>query len=191
MENASKALLISAAVLIAILLISFGIRIFNSTDNTDDMVYGMGQEILSETKDASDMIDGYLIKRFPDTTVENPSNGYYINYFTKMELKENKKYIISFDYIIREKEKTDICCGIGIGTRGEYWYNRDLEYAIKYPSQELNTKKTFTFVLEPSKYSAYNENKDKKVYLSLRLARTGKPSKFKVDIQNITIKYKE
>ena len=102
MENASKALLISAAVLIAILLISFGIRIFNSTDNTDDMVYGMGQEILSETKDASDVIDGYLIKRFPDTTVENPSNGYYINYFTKMELKENKKYIISFDYIIRE-----------------------------------------------------------------------------------------
>lgn len=42
MENASKALLISASVLIAILLISFGIRIFNSTDNTDDMVYGMG-----------------------------------------------------------------------------------------------------------------------------------------------------
>ena len=66
-----------------------------------------------------------------------------------------------------------------------------MEYAIKYPSQELNTKKTFTFVLEPSKYSAYNANKDKKVYLSLRLARTGKPSKFKVDIQNITIKYKE
>ena len=36
MENASKALLIAAAVLIAILLIAFGMRIFNSTKGTTD-----------------------------------------------------------------------------------------------------------------------------------------------------------
>ena len=36
MENASKALLIAAAVLIVILLIAFGMRIFNSTSGTTD-----------------------------------------------------------------------------------------------------------------------------------------------------------
>ena len=36
MENASKALLIAAAVLIVILLIAFGVRIFNSSTNVGD-----------------------------------------------------------------------------------------------------------------------------------------------------------
>ena len=36
MENASKALLIAASVLIVILLIAFGVRIFNSTSGTTD-----------------------------------------------------------------------------------------------------------------------------------------------------------
>ena len=36
MENASKALLIAAAVLIVILLIAFGMRIFNTASTTGD-----------------------------------------------------------------------------------------------------------------------------------------------------------
>ena len=36
MENASKALLIAAAVLIVILLIAFGMRIFNTASQTGD-----------------------------------------------------------------------------------------------------------------------------------------------------------
>ena len=40
MENASKALLIAASVLIAIVLIAFGVRIFNSTSGTADEVEG-------------------------------------------------------------------------------------------------------------------------------------------------------
>ena len=43
MENASKALLISASVLIVILLIAFGMRIFNSTSGTGDQVEGTMQ----------------------------------------------------------------------------------------------------------------------------------------------------
>lgn len=38
MENATKALLIAASVLIVILLIAFGMRIFNSTKDTTDSV---------------------------------------------------------------------------------------------------------------------------------------------------------
>ena len=41
MENASKALLIAASVLIVILLIAFGMKIFNSTSGTGEQVEGV------------------------------------------------------------------------------------------------------------------------------------------------------
>lgn len=40
MENATKALLIAGSVLIAILLIAMGVRVFNSTKGTTDQVEG-------------------------------------------------------------------------------------------------------------------------------------------------------
>lgn len=43
MENASKALLIAASVLIVILLIAFGMKIFNSTSGTGEQVEGVMQ----------------------------------------------------------------------------------------------------------------------------------------------------
>lgn len=43
MENASKALLIAGSVLIVILLIAFGVRIFNSTGDVGDQVDGTMQ----------------------------------------------------------------------------------------------------------------------------------------------------
>lgn len=43
MENASKALLIAASVLIVILLIAFGVRIFNSTSGSAEQVEGTMQ----------------------------------------------------------------------------------------------------------------------------------------------------
>ena len=43
MENASKALLIAASVLIVILLIAFGIRIFSSTSGSADQIEGTMQ----------------------------------------------------------------------------------------------------------------------------------------------------
>ena len=43
MENASKALIIAGSVLIAILLIGFGMKIFNSTTGTADQVEGTMQ----------------------------------------------------------------------------------------------------------------------------------------------------
>ena len=43
MENASKALLIAGSVLIAILLIAVGVRVFNSTQGTTDQVEGTMQ----------------------------------------------------------------------------------------------------------------------------------------------------
>lgn len=49
MENASKALLIAAAVLIVILLIAFGMRIFNSTGNTSSKATETGEKLTEQT----------------------------------------------------------------------------------------------------------------------------------------------
>ena len=52
MENASKALLIAAAVLIVILLIAFGMRIFNANDDTGDQADQTAQSTSMQTFNA-------------------------------------------------------------------------------------------------------------------------------------------
>lgn len=53
MENATKALLIAAAVLIVILLIAFGMRIFNSTSDVSGKATATGTELSNKTGAAS------------------------------------------------------------------------------------------------------------------------------------------
>lgn len=52
MENASKALLIAAAVLIVILLIAFGMRILNSNDDTGEQADQVAQSTSMQTFNA-------------------------------------------------------------------------------------------------------------------------------------------
>lgn len=53
MENATKALLIAAAVLIVILLIAFGMRIFTSTSDVSGQAGQTGEQISTQTNSAS------------------------------------------------------------------------------------------------------------------------------------------
>ncbi len=53
MENASKALLIAAAVLIVILIIAFGMRIFNSTSDTSRQAAETGAKISEQSNAAA------------------------------------------------------------------------------------------------------------------------------------------
>lgn len=69
MENASKALLIAAAVLIVILLIAFGMRIFNSTGSTAKDAEGVGDTISQQVKNAATSIE------FPDIDGEVTTSG--------------------------------------------------------------------------------------------------------------------
>ena len=55
MENASRALLIAAAVLIVILLIAFGIKIFTSTSGTQKAAAEAGKTISTKTGQAADL----------------------------------------------------------------------------------------------------------------------------------------
>ena len=53
MENASKALLIAAAVLIVILIIAFGMKIFNSTGDTSADAVEVGEAMASKSTSAT------------------------------------------------------------------------------------------------------------------------------------------
>lgn len=53
MENATKALLIAAAVLIVILLIAFGMRIFNSTSDVSGQAQETGKQISDQAGQAA------------------------------------------------------------------------------------------------------------------------------------------
>lgn len=54
MENATKALLIAAAVLIAILLIAFGMKIFTSTSSSSTQAGEVAQQIDTKTTNAGE-----------------------------------------------------------------------------------------------------------------------------------------
>ena len=60
MENASKALLIAAAVLIVILLIAFGMRIFYSTGDVSGQAESTGEKLTNSTQAASNSAQNAL-----------------------------------------------------------------------------------------------------------------------------------
>ena len=60
MENASKALLIAAAVLIVILLIAFGMRIFNGTTDVQSQADAVGTAITEKSQEAGEAAKGAI-----------------------------------------------------------------------------------------------------------------------------------
>ena len=60
MENASKALLIAAAILIAIIIIAIGIKVYTSSSETGKVAMNTGEIISSRTKVATDMTKSYI-----------------------------------------------------------------------------------------------------------------------------------
>ena len=66
MENASKALLIAAAVLVAILLITIGIRIFSSASDTPKLAADAGDVISQRTGEATDIVKSSTTEKYTD-----------------------------------------------------------------------------------------------------------------------------
>ena len=109
MENATKALLIAAAVLIVILLIAFGMKIFNSTSDVSGQAQTTGQGISEQTGQASSSAISSIsaanasFSNEPISKVKNKidSSGYTGNNKSKTEVEETVNYIESI-----EKENT-------------------------------------------------------------------------------------
>ena len=76
MENATKALLIAAAVLIVILLIAFGMRIFNSTSDVSGQATATGTDLSNKTGAAASSAQNALsgLSGWTDTYNTNTNN---------------------------------------------------------------------------------------------------------------------
>lgn len=107
MENASKALLIAAGVLIIILLIAFGMKIFNSAGDTSKDAQEVGSTITSQNKNAK--ISAILsMMNYKDDKV---FNSYIISNYggsrSGSEIKELCQLVSQRDKMITGKEKSD------------------------------------------------------------------------------------
>ena len=105
MENTSKALLIAAAVLVAIIIIAFGIKIFSSSSKASETAIDVGKTIEDKTMNSKNNINR-------DINFDNISSG--LNYHKKeilWETEEEKEKLIFFiyftsAYIIYLKDKS-------------------------------------------------------------------------------------
>ena len=66
MENASKALLIAAAVLVVIILVAIGMKIYSSTTGTQKVATDTGITISDKTKDATDIAVSEITQKYVD-----------------------------------------------------------------------------------------------------------------------------
>ena len=114
MENASKALLIAASVLIAILLIAFGIRIFNSVSNTSESATQLGSLLSDNLGTASagliGTLDGVNIESMDDTS-------FYEYVIKKYTGKENGTEVKSLYNIVKLRTGAGLVYGWVINTK--------------------------------------------------------------------------
>ena len=102
MENTSKVLLFSVAILISIILVTAGIKIIGSVSSTTKTVDEFGKSLSNSLEDATYIFSGHKIIRCSDQNVNNPNNLYYTEFATKVHLDYDYEYTVSFDYEIME-----------------------------------------------------------------------------------------
>jgi len=185
MDNSTKALLIAAAVLIAIIIVAISINILSSnrdaadsTDEVGEMISVEADVVSKQTLSMLEDIENKNLIKVSDILIK-ATNSYYKSYFPKNPkflLEPKTKYILSFDYKINHADYK-IGCGIGYG---KTHYSKDILYSVTYPNQTEGTfAKTFT---TPATFITDEP------YLQIRFARMNKPGKFSVSISNIKFK---
>ena len=153
MENATKALLIAAAVLIVILLIAFGMKIFNSTGDTAKSAtqagHTIGEQSIQATQSIAGSLDAINEGLSGKETVES-FNSKFLSYQGENDKDNTVKLITNIYNINKQSEHTII-------TALYYYYNGSL-HSKTVPI--LNTELNFNWLI-----SSLNENKNYNVTL--------------------------
>ena len=108
MENASKALIIAAAILLSILIIALGMRVFNSANSTAGKANMSGEEAAAfnsqfeayEGDQKGDAVRALIAKIKASNTAEGNSGdarNITCNY-SATDYKTNKTYTVTFTY---------------------------------------------------------------------------------------------
>ena len=82
MENATKALIIAAAVLIAIVLVALGINLISSTSDTADAGEKTGNAIIDKTQQASSSLKDKLNINTTNSMDEDSFNSYIVTNYS-------------------------------------------------------------------------------------------------------------
>ena len=111
MENASKALLISAGVLIVVLLIAFGMRIFNGSSTMGDQVQDVSGEITGGINKGNSDIIYSNISPVISGLVEDDSKS--VKQITASQLKTLISNANSYNKLYEDTNSEKIYIGIG------------------------------------------------------------------------------
>lgn len=191
MENATKALLIAAAVLIAIVIIALGIRLVGGSNDTIEIAEAVDKQIGESTKkqgeevyDALAGLEGYRVDR------KYQLGGTYTLYSTKTDEEERKagdenlmnqvfpnykiskdsKYEISFDYefVGDNFDSKVVFWSIGIGY-AENQYKLDVKDFLYFYDKKGSIKQTITSQEIDKAITKYNQTFGKN-YLTIQEA---------------------
>ena len=142
MENASKALLIAAAVLVVIVLIAFGMKIFNSTEGTSSEAQEVGQAIEDTAESASSLAMLKLGKIDSDTDPNKlfeQLKSVYSGRQSLSKIKELYNLLAKYNpYNATEHDhnKPHISCSYGVvqhnGSKIDWSLLTDKEYDVQF-----------------------------------------------------------
>lgn len=149
MENASKALLIAAAVLIVILIITFGIRIFNSTSDTQQSAIKTGETISDKIQLAKESVDSQITDKLPLTeeNIKTQIQSAYQEYKNSSNVSgemQNKLQLVFKDksIVVSEKNEKIIVSSKINGEVKKYVYNKNTNTFSEYINVINYGKKT-------------------------------------------------
>ena len=152
MDNSAKALLIAATILLTMILVACGIKIFSSTKDTVGLVDEFGKSLSIASEDATYVFTGYQLIKSSDKFIDNPTNMYYKDYPTSVLLSYDYEYTVSFEYEVIENPNNNVIgCGIGFDNpevRGIY--NTDICYNIAYNDYREGAKGKFSYTFNLS-----------------------------------------
>lgn len=192
MENVSKALLIAAIVLIIILIIAFGLRIFTSSSETNKLGINFGKKLIKNTEEAKDIAVSELNKNLytelqylKSTGKQSINTNIYIKSTDIVEaVIEDERFDCSWENwfgtidnefgLIRKNDKNTL--EFEIAGNALYIYNMDIfskktKITIDLPQRKITFNNTNSFniskaPLSTTQYSVYIFSKLKNIKAS-------------------------
>ena len=194
MENASKALLIAAGVLVAIITVTIGIKIYTSTSGTDKIASKVGSDVSQKTGEASDLAVSEITNsnipkglKVGDTVYYDHTNGntntevtQYAGGWQVLSISDNRIKLISSNIIGTKYmyghninnyndvilELNTICDKYGHGKGAESGRSVNIDDINNITGYKNTNTVTYTFYWDGSEYPYYETSDGKTGNLS-------------------------
>ena len=147
MENTSKALLIAAAVLTVILIITIGIKVYTSSSETGKVAVDTGKTILDQTRQATDLANYEITGNLPvteDNIIKQIKNAYK-NYKNSGSVGSVSNYIkdsLEKTFNDSKIDASDRVNKVIVSVRKDEFYK---EYELNLENEEVKEYKAINY----------------------------------------------